>query len=86
VAVDREIPGANIQKISGKFLTKVFEGPYRDVHAWVNEMTEIVREKGYTLDRIFFYYATCPKCAKRFGKNQVVLLAQVRRAHLGRIR
>jgi hypothetical protein len=76
-AVDREIPGADIHKISGKFLTKVFEGPYRKAHDWVNEMTDIVREKGYTLQKFYFYYATCPKCAKHFGKNQVVLLAQV---------
>ena len=77
VAVDREIPGANIQKISGKFLTKVFEGPYRNALAWVSQMTNVVREKGYALQKIYFYYATCPKCAKHFGKNQVVLLAQV---------
>ena len=86
VAVDHEIPGANIQRLSGKFLTKVFEGPYRHAHTWVHEMTELVREKGYTLRRIYFYYATCPKCAEQFGKNQVVLLAQVGVPHAGRIR
>jgi len=25
----------------------------------------------------YFYYTTCPKCAKKYGKNYVVLLAQV---------
>lgn len=78
VAVDRDIPGANIQTLSGTFLTRVFEGPYKDVHRWVDQMTDIVREKGHVLQKIYFYYATCPKCAKHFGKNQVVLLAQVK--------
>jgi hypothetical protein len=86
VAVDREIPGATIEKISGKFLTKVFEGPYRNVHTWVNHMTDMVQEAGYALQKVYFYYATCPKCAKHFGKNQVVLLAQVGVPHLGRVR
>lgn len=87
VEVDREIPGATIEKLSGTFLTKVFEGPYRNIPTWVDEMTKIVQEKGHTLQRFFFYYATCPKCAKHFGKNQVVLLAQVGpAAPIGRIR
>ena len=33
LAVDREIPGARIKKLSSTFLTKVFEGPYRGVVA-----------------------------------------------------
>ena len=52
----------------------------------MNQMTNSVREAGYTLQQIYFYYATCPKCAKYFGKNQVVLLAQVGVPSLGRIR
>lgn len=78
VAVDRDVPGADIQKLSGTFLTKVFEGPYKDVHRWVDQMTDIVREKGHALQKFYFHYATCPKCAKHYGKNQVVLLAQVK--------
>lgn len=27
--------------------------------------------------KMFFYYATCPKCARHFEKNQVVLFAKV---------
>jgi hypothetical protein len=78
LAVDREIPGARIERLSGKFLTKVFEGPYRNAGKWAREMEAYVASKGETMNRLFFYYPNCPKCAKRFGKNQVVLLAQVR--------
>jgi hypothetical protein len=36
-----------------------------------------VREHGRTLQKLYFFYATCPKCAKQFGKNQVVGFARV---------
>jgi len=33
--------------------------------------------KNETLKRQLFYYTTCPKYAKAYGKNYVVLLAKV---------
>jgi hypothetical protein len=76
-AVDRDVPGQRIEKLSGTFLTKVFEGPYRDAGRWVREMTEYARREGRQVRKIYFFYATCPKCSKRLGRNQVVLLAHV---------
>ena len=77
VAVDRDIPGANMVYLSGTFLTKVFEGPYSHAGRWAKEMEAYVRSKGRDLKKLYFYYATCPKCAKQFGKNSVVVFAQV---------
>lgn len=77
VAVDRDVPNATTAKLSGQFMTKVFEGPYRDVGKWIHSMEEYVAAKGRSLDKLYFFYATCPKCAKRFGKNEVVLFANV---------
>lgn len=78
LAVDRAVPGVRMTRLSGTFLTKVFEGPYRDAGRWVREMETFVRDRGRQMEKVYFFYATCPKCAKRFGKNQVVLVAQVR--------
>jgi hypothetical protein len=77
VAVDRDVPGAKIETLSGTFLTRVFEGPYREVGKWTREMEEYVRGRGCEPRKLYFYYATCPKCAKHFGQNRVVLFAQV---------
>lgn len=77
VGVTREIPGANMTRISGTFISRVFEGPYRDVKKWIAEMERHVRDKGKTLRKLYFFYTTCPSCAKKYGKNYVVLLAQV---------
>jgi hypothetical protein len=63
--------------ISGTFLTKVFEGPFKNVGKWMREMKEYVASKGKTLKKIYCCYTTCPKCAKAYGKNYVVLFAQV---------
>ena len=47
LAVDREIPGARITTLSGTFLTKVFEGPYRHAGKWAREMEAYVTGKGH---------------------------------------
>ncbi len=73
----REVPGAKMATISGTFLTKVFEGPYQDAGKWAKEMVEYVKSKNKTLKKLYFSYTTCPACAKAYGKNYVVLFAQV---------
>lgn len=80
LAVDRDVPGVRMEKLSGTFLTKVFEGPYRDVGKWMRAMEDDVRGQGEGVEKIYFFYATCPKCAKRLGKNQVVLFAKLSEA------
>ena len=77
ISVDREIPGMPMATLSGRFLSKVFEGPYRGIRDWVEEMKRFCRQRGATIRKLYFYYTTCPTCAKKYGKNYVVLLAQV---------
>lgn len=77
VAVDRPVPGADVVTLSGTFITKAFEGPYRDIGKWIKEMDAVVSGKGYETKRHLFYYATCPNCAKLLGKNQVVVFSEV---------
>lgn len=77
VAIDRDVPNATTTTLSGQFMTKVFEGPYRDVGKWIHSMEEYVAANGQTIEKTYFFYATCPRCAKHFGKNDVVVFAQV---------
>jgi len=77
IAVSKEVPQAAMKKISGAFLTKVFEGPYKNAGKWAQQMTEYVKSKGRDLKKMYFFYTTCPKCAKYYGKNYVVMVAQV---------
>lgn len=77
IDVSKSVPNAEMATISGTFLTKVFEGPYQNAGKWAQEMTEYVKVKGKELKKMYFSYTTCPNCAKAYGKNYVVLFAQV---------
>ncbi len=77
IAVSKEVPGAEMVRISGTFLTKVFEGPYKNAGKWAKEMAEYVKAKAKDMEKMYFFYTTCPKCAKFYGKNYVVILAKI---------
>lgn len=75
--VSHEVEGADNVRLSGDYLTHVFEGPFSHSPRWVGEMKNIVEARGQTMGRLFFYYTTCPKCAKARGKNYVVAIAEL---------
>lgn len=75
--VTKDIPNADMAALSGTFLAKVFEGPYRNVRKWIEEMKAFVQGKAKSLRKLYFFYTTCPKCARKYGKNYVVILAQM---------
>lgn len=77
ISVSKEVPGADMSKVPGTFMTKVFKGPYKDAGKWAREMKAHVESEGKEMKKLLFFYTTCPKCAKAYGKNYTVLLAQV---------
>ncbi len=77
IEVTKDVPGARMAVINGAFLSKVFEGPYGNVKRWAEEMKSFVQSRGKAISKIYYFYTTCPKCAKKYGKNYVVILAQV---------
>lgn len=76
-SVSHSVPDEELVTLSGDFVTKVFEGPYREAKHWHEEMQAISREKGGSSDNVYFFYTTCPKCAKAYGENYVVGVAQL---------
>jgi hypothetical protein len=77
IDVSQEVPGALMTTLSGTFLTRVFEGPYQNVGRWAEDMKRNVERRNKKLKKLYFSYTTCPKCAKAYGKNYVVLFAQI---------
>ena len=77
IAVSKEVPDAEMTKISGTFLTKIFEGEYKNMGQWIKEMTVFVKLRGKEMKKMYFFYTTCPACAKKYGKNYTVILVQV---------
>jgi len=76
-AVSKPVEGADNVILSGKYLTKVFEGPYKNARNWYNDMQEYAKSKNKIADKTYFFYTTCPKCAKHYGKNYVVGFTQI---------
>lgn len=76
LAVDKEVPGAENVVLSGRFLGKVYEGEFKDTGKWMKDFESFVKGRGFDMKKMYTWYTTCPKCAKKYGKNYVVLFAQ----------
>jgi hypothetical protein len=75
--VAREVPGADNVKLSGTFISKVFDGPYSRVPAYLKEFYGYIDSVGKKAKKIYFYFTTCPKCARKYGHNYIVAFAEV---------
>ena len=76
-AVTQDVPSEEMTTLNGEFLTRVFEGPYRHAKDWVHEMETAAEAAGHTAKRIFMFYTTCPKCARAYGQNYVIGVAEI---------
>lgn len=77
VAVDKKVPDTNNTTISGKFISKVYEGPYNKTGEWCKDFDSYVKKKGLKTGKMYMWYTTCPGCAKKYGKNYVVIISEV---------
>lgn len=77
VAVDRNVPGLENTTLSGRFFSRVYDGPYSDTALWCADYEKEARERGLTVKKWYMWYTVCPKCAKKLGKNQVVIVGEV---------
>jgi len=77
LAVDKDIPGAENVQLSGKFLSKVYEGPFQNTGKWCKDFEKYAEGKNLKIKKWYMWYTTCPKCAKKYGKNYVAVIAQV---------
>jgi len=77
LAVDKEISGADNLALSGKYLSKVYEGSFNNTGKWCKDFEAFVKSKNMKMEKLYMWYTTCPKCAKKFGKNYVVIVGKV---------
>lgn len=77
LVVTKDVPGLEMAKLSGTFLTKVFEGSYSQVGNWYEQLLDLAKSKGKQPKEVYFFYTVCPKCAKAYGKNYTVGFVQV---------
>jgi len=79
-SVDRPVPCEEMVRLSGDYRTKVFEGPYRDAPKWQAALQAELEAQGNRVAKTYFFYTTCPKCAKVYGNNYLVAVADLQPA------
>jgi hypothetical protein len=77
LAVNKEIPGADNVTFTGKYYSKVYEGDFNKTGEWCKDFEKTAKSKGMEVKKWYMWYTTCPKCAKKYGKNYVVIIAEV---------
>lgn len=75
-AVTKPVEGVDNVALNGTFLTKVFEGPYKNAKQWFSALQDLATRKNRTAERVYLFYTTCPKCAKHYGKNYTIGFVQ----------
>lgn len=76
LSVTGKVQGANNVTLSGKFIGKVFDGPYNSIPKFAKEMDEYLSKKNKKAKKYYVHYAYCPKCAKKYGHNYMILFAE----------
>jgi hypothetical protein len=77
LSLTKDIPGANVEKLSGTYISKVFDGPYKDAAKYINETEKYIQAIGRISRKYYFYFTTCPKCAKKYGHNYIVVIVEI---------
>lgn len=77
LAVDKEIPGAENAALSGRFFSKVYEGDFKETGKWCRDFENIAKKRGMKIEKWYMWYTTCPKCAKKYGKNYTVIVGKI---------
>lgn len=77
VAVDKKIPDAENITLSGRYLSKVYEGDFKETGKWGEDFKKLAASKNLKIKKWYMWYTTCPKCSKAYGKNYVVTLAEI---------
>ena len=79
-AVTGSAAGLEDHRLSGRFRTRVFEGPFSDQPRWLHAAAAEMTSRGETPGETWFFYTTCPKCAKAYGHNYVVAVTRIQPA------
>lgn len=77
ISVEKDVPTENNVVISGSFVSRVFDGGYNAIPKFVKIMDEYLTKIGKKAKDYYIHYAYCPKCAKKFGHNYMILFAEI---------
>jgi hypothetical protein len=77
MAITKEVPGEEVVKLSGTYISRIFDGPYNNVPKYIKETNGYLASLKLKARKYYFYFAYCPECAKKYGHNYIVAIAEV---------
>lgn len=77
LSVQKNVPELENTIISWKFISKVFDWPYRDIPKFIEQMKQYLSGLWETPKDYYIHYAYCPKCSQKYGHNYMIVFAQV---------
>lgn len=77
LSVIKEVPGSCNIRFTGSYYSRVFDGPYNAVPRYLREMEASLAKKGWRAKRHLFHFTTCPRCARSYGHNYILALAEL---------
>lgn len=77
IATDKEVKDAKNIKMNGKFYCRVYEGDFKQTENWCKDFDLKAKENDYKIGKMYMWYTTCPKCAKKYGKNYVAIIGKI---------
>ena len=77
ISLKRDTEDLETEKLSGRYISMIFENGYRQTPKWIKEVERYVEKQGKVAGELLFWYVTCPRCAKKYGKTQTVIFAKV---------
>ena len=77
LAVTKEMTGAANVTLSGRYLSKVYEGDFKQTGAWCKDFAVFAEGEGLAIRKTYMWYTTCPKCAKKYGQNYAAIVGEV---------
>jgi len=75
IELAREVPGAEMVKLNGVLLSACLRRALRAAQT----RREVVRS-GERLERLYFAWTTCSRCARAHGHNYVIVFAPIQPA------
>lgn len=76
MSITKEIKGADTVRMTGEFFSRVYEASYRDVPKCLRKTDEYLASKSMISKKYYINFPYCPTCAKKYGHNYVVVLAE----------
>jgi len=77
LSMNQDTDDPKVERLSGNYVSRLFQGSYRDTSKWIKETMQYCEETGREARDLLFWYVTCPKCAEKYGGAQTVIFAKV---------